>query len=147
MRLSCPSCGAEYELPETLFLAGPRKVRCVKCRHSWLAHEQGGAAPPEAEASSPAPAAIDEAELPPRRPLPLRRRAPAMAGPPAPPTELAFDLEDPPASNRAVTVAWVASLLILAGACWVGWQYRADVVAAWPASARLYGALGDRPPS
>lgn len=134
MRLSCPSCGAEYELPDTLFAAGPRKVRCVKCGHAWTAGGAVSAAPP------PGPAAAAE-ELPPRRPLPLRRRTQA-AEPPIAAPDLSLDPPALPQSGRGVTLAWAASLVILATVCWAGWQYRADVIAAWPASARLFGVLG-----
>jgi len=146
MRLSCPSCGAEYELPDTLFLTGPRKVRCVKCAHSWMAGDRTAepAAAAKPEAAPAAPAAEAEADAPSRRPLPLRRRMPPAEPPTAVP-DLALGLPPRRKAGRGVAVAWAASLLLLAVGCWAGWEYRTDVMAAWPASARLYGALGGRP--
>jgi predicted Zn finger-like uncharacterized protein len=144
MRLSCPSCGAAYELPETLFLTGPRKVRCVKCAHSWMAGERAAADPAASPASPPA-GAPDAPEVAAdglaRRPLPLRRRAPPVEAP-TPIPDLSLAAPDQGRAGRGVAVAWIASLLLLGAGCWAGWEYRADVMAAWPASARLYGALG-----
>jgi predicted Zn finger-like uncharacterized protein len=156
MRLSCPSCGAGYDLPETLFLTGPRKVRCVKCGHAWMAGERsaaeaaaGQAAAGQAAAGEAAPPAVaaapakpdDAAEEPARRPLPLRRRAPPP-DPPAPVPDLSLAPPAAPRAGAGVMVAWAASLLILGAGCWAGWEYRASVIEAWPASARLYSALG-----
>jgi predicted Zn finger-like uncharacterized protein len=143
MRISCPQCAADYELPETLFLTGARKVRCVKCGHAWMAGAQAPA--PDAAGPAPAAAAAPAAEAqaeqaPARRPLPLRRRP--AAEPPVPQPELAFAPPEPPRSGAGLVVAWVVSLLLLAGGGWAGWEYRDQVVAAWPASAHLYQALG-----
>ena len=96
---------------------------------------------PEA-AAEPAPAAED---APLRRPLPLRRRAAPPADPPGPLPDLSFAPSEVPAGGRRLAAAWAASILILVGACWAGWEYRAQVVAAWPASAHLYAALGGLP--
>ena len=143
MQLSCPSCGAQYELPESLFLAGPRKVRCVKCAHAWMAGDRS-AAPADAAKPETPPAAETEADTPARRPLPLRRRTPPAEPPTAVP-DLALGLPPRRKAGRGVAVAWAASLLLLAVGCWAGWAYRADVMAAWPPSVRLYGALGGLP--
>ena len=144
MRLSCPSCGAEYELPETLFLTGPRKVRCVKCAHSWMAGErepEPPAAPAENADAAASPAGADAAIEPgPRRPLPLRRRAAAEAPPPSP--DLALLPPEPPAASRALLAAWVASFAVLIGGGWAGWTWREAVMHAWPASTHLFTALG-----
>jgi predicted Zn finger-like uncharacterized protein len=141
MRISCPQCAADYELPETLFLTGARKVRCVKCGHSWMASAPTAApsptpAPPP---DAPPPDTVAE-EAPARRASPLRRR-PAVE-PPVPQPELAIAPPAPPRGGSVLAAAWVASIVLLAGCGWAGWEYRADVMAAWPASTRLYQALG-----
>lgn len=152
MRLSCPACDAAYDLPETLFLTGARKVRCVKCGHAWMAGERAPATPeePPPAAVAPPPAEpgpeAEAEEAPARRPLPLRRRAaPPPAEPPPLPDLLLAPPPEPRGSGRPLAVAWAASVLLLAVACWAGWEYRGQVVAAWPASARLYTALGGMP--
>lgn len=146
MQLSCPSCGAQYELPESLFLTGPRKVRCVKCAHAWMAGERSAEPAAAAKPEAPPAALVAEAEAdaPSRRPLPLRRRMPP-AEPPIAVPDLALGLPPRRKAGRGVAVAWAASLLLLAVGGWAGWEYRADVMAAWPASARLYGAIGGLP--
>ena len=35
MRIVCPACEAEYEVPDTLLANGPRKVRCARCAREW----------------------------------------------------------------------------------------------------------------
>lgn len=153
MRLACPSCAAAYELPETLFLAGPRMVRCARCAHSWLASAPGPEPEPEPESLAEAPAEppaeprLPEAVMaeadPPRRPSPLRRRAAAAA--PEPPTPLPdFSLAPPEPPRRAgsVAIAWAASIALLMAGSWAGWTNREGVMHAWPASTHLFVALG-----
>jgi predicted Zn finger-like uncharacterized protein len=151
MRLSCPSCEAGYELPETMFLTGPRMVRCVRCAHSWLA----GAPEPDPPAAAEAAAATpenDSAQHPEgaetagngRLASKLRRRGASTSEPPAPFPKLDMDLgpAPPPPAGMAVVAGWVATVLFLLAAGWGGLEYRADIIAAWPESARLYDALG-----
>jgi predicted Zn finger-like uncharacterized protein len=153
MRLSCPECDAGYELPETMFLTGPRMVRCVRCSHAWLAGKVEASAVPEAPPAQadPAPAGTEaeaEAEAgPARRQSPLRRRAatpaPQEAAPIAP-----FDMGlDPPTRPRTgmwVLAGWVFTFVFLGAAGTGCWLYQDDIIQAWPASARLYEVLGAR---
>jgi predicted Zn finger-like uncharacterized protein len=150
MRLSCPSCEAGYELPETMFLTGPRMVRCVRCAHSWLAGAPepdppaaAEAAMPDPEAAPPAPEA-GETQGNGRLASKLRRRGASAAEPPAPFPKLDMDLgpAPPPPAGMAVVAGWVATVLFLLAAGWGGLEYRADIMAAWPESARLYDLLG-----
>ncbi|WP_199286143.1 zinc-ribbon domain-containing protein [Paracoccus suum] len=39
MRLTCPDCGAEYEIDEALIPAAGREVECAACGHHW--HQPG----------------------------------------------------------------------------------------------------------
>ncbi|MDS9466266.1 zinc-ribbon domain-containing protein [Paracoccus sp. MBLB3053] len=48
MRLICPRCGAQYEIPDTAIPASGREVECSACSHVW---RQDGPAP-----AAPAPA-------------------------------------------------------------------------------------------
>lgn len=148
MRLSCPECDAGYELPETMFLTGPRMVRCVRCAHAWLA---GVVEPPEAKPDATAPAALDaeadaEAE-PARRQSPLRRRAAAPApqeAAPIAPFDMGLDPPTGPRTGMWVLAGWLFTFVFL-GAAGIGcWLYQDDIIQAWPASARLYEVLGAR---
>lgn len=59
MMLTCPSCGARFRVKPEMFAAGPRLVRCARCRHEWR-----GRPDPDSEAedaASAAPVAVDEA--------------------------------------------------------------------------------------
>lgn len=57
MRLSCPNCGAQYEVPVEVIPQEGRDVQCSNCGHTWfqvhpdedvdLAHEVGGSVPDE----------------------------------------------------------------------------------------------------
>lgn len=158
MRLSCPSCEASYEIPETMFLTGPRMVRCVRCAHSWLAGapEPEPPAAAEAEAATPEPDAATQAATEAgettgngRLASKLRRRGASVAEPPAPFPKLDMDLgpAPPPPAGMAVVAGWVLTVLFLLAAGWGGLEYRADIMAAWPESARLYDALGIGPES
>ena len=51
MRLICPNCDAQYEVPDDVIPEGGRDVQCSNCGQTWLA-----GAPPEAvEEPAPAP--------------------------------------------------------------------------------------------
>ena len=36
MRLICPNCGAQYEVPDDVIPSGGRDVQCSNCGHTWL---------------------------------------------------------------------------------------------------------------
>ncbi len=55
MRITCPDCGATYEVPPTL-LAGRRPVRCARCSGEWLPAPEPGS---ELPAAGAAPDAAD----------------------------------------------------------------------------------------
>ena len=56
MRLSCPTCGATYEVEDRLIPAIGRDVQCSACGQVWF-HRPEPAAPPRAAAEAPAPLA------------------------------------------------------------------------------------------
>ena len=47
MRLSCPNCGAIYELPEDRLPEGGGHVQCTDCHTRWFARRPPAAAPGE----------------------------------------------------------------------------------------------------
>ena len=63
MRLICPNCGAQYEVPDDVIPAAGRDVQCSNCSHTWFenAPDEGAIVAPEPPAST-APV--------PRRPVP-----------------------------------------------------------------------------
>lgn len=54
MRIICPRCSAEYEVPDSFMPPGARDVQCSECGHSWyqLVSRQ---ASPQAKATAPGP--------------------------------------------------------------------------------------------
>lgn len=65
MRLTCPNCGARYEVPDEVIPPGGRDVQCSNCDQTWFQKK------PEAEAA-------DKAESPKASPV----EKPADAAPP-----------------------------------------------------------------
>ena len=137
MRIACPNCAAEYDVPDAALAAGPRLLKCARCGHhfharSVLPEEEEGAPLPPASAS-PAPAAG------PDRPPPSR--GPTRSMPIDPPLPR---LGDAPASppDRFAMAGWVATVAVLIGGGLAAHAYRVEIVAAWPPAARLFAALG-----
>ena len=147
MRIACPACAAEYEVPDAALAAGPRMLRCARCAHQFQAALPE--APPAAEvapppAPEPPPAAEPAAEgtaagIPADRPPPSR--GPRQPNPIDPPLQR---LSDAPASppDRMVLAGWLVTVAVLAVGIYAGFAFRGEIMEAWPASARLYQALG-----
>ena len=63
MRLVCPNCGAQYEVPEDVIPAAGRDVQCSNCGHTWFVAHPNSAdttavateIAPEWETPTPAP--------------------------------------------------------------------------------------------
>jgi predicted Zn finger-like uncharacterized protein len=128
MRLSCPNCDAEYEVPDGMVPAAGRHVQCTACHTRWFARgtaaeqpseEQiltrlaardprpepavAAAAPPAPEAPTPAPVAPVVPLRPAKpsdQPAVPRPADPAAAAPPRPAPRL--DLAPPAADFRPV---------------------------------------------
>lgn len=78
MRLICPSCGAQYEVDESVIPDGGRDVQCSNCGHAWFqrsarqltaaaeqeARQQDAKAAPPPPAAEPAPAEAAGPEQP-----------------------------------------------------------------------------------
>jgi predicted Zn finger-like uncharacterized protein len=158
MRIVCPSCQAAYEVPDKLLSSGPRKVRCAKCGGDWMAEAEPEAAPGAMEAEPEMPLAPprvpeglppedDEPDLPPPPPV-VPQMQPAGGGPeamvPRPEEKLVPEPGERPSRALVVVagVAWLASVAVLAGAGWAAVAFRAEVMAAWAPSRRLFALLG-----
>lgn len=122
MRIACPSCAAEYNVPDRL-LAGPaRTLRCSRCSAEFPLPQVEPPAPPAAP-EPPPPAA--EPETP---PPPVRERAPVAA-------------EVPP-EDVALRRAWAASLVVVIGGAVALVAFRGAIMAAWPPATRFFAAIG-----
>ena len=139
MRITCPSCAAEYELGATL--APGRVVRCARCANQWAP------VPPIVEAAPP-----PLVDVPP----PAVEVAPAVAPvvevvtPPSPqpfmvvPADARLDGRPAAPARRAtgLALAWLGSALLIVALLAGGYVLRAPIMQAWPPSTRLYSALG-----
>ena len=174
MRIACPTCTAEYEVP--LSMIGPGKsVRCARCRTVWHVAAPDAAPPvPVSQVEPPPVPAIpttvgEAARSHPAEADRAERPAYSSAFPIAATTELIRTEEDElvpvpvglhvrrdesalerlsaiqpvrPRRMTPVLAAWVLSLAIVAGGLAAAYRYRADVMDAWPASRRVFAALG-----
>jgi len=139
MILTCPNCSTRYNVDaETLGPQG-RKVRCVKCGHSWV-HEPAPVAivpPPEPE-PEPIPQQLGPEPQPypevPHEPSPRTRDLRAHLG---------QDLSARP--RRSVwpgILVWLIFLVIVAAIVGGTYRYRQQFVELWPPVAKLYEAIG-----
>ncbi len=60
MRLTCPNCDAQYEVPDEVIPTAGRDVQCSNCGKTWFQHhpdhlpeEEDGTAPLGVEAPAP----------------------------------------------------------------------------------------------
>lgn len=60
MRLTCPNCGAIYEVPDNVIPEDGRDVQCSNCAHTWF---QGPATPADPAEEAPAPVEEPEEEF------------------------------------------------------------------------------------
>jgi len=136
MRITCPSCHATYDVPASLLDGSARKVRCARCAFEWLPEPESVAAVPVAP-PPPAPRLRPEPRL--ERPL----RAESLH--PLPPPERDFS---PTRRTRAPALAGIAaiavSIIVLGALGWAAFTWRAEVMHVFPASQRLFVALGLR---
>ncbi len=78
MRLICPNCGAQYEVPDDVIPSAGRDVQCSSCGHTWF--ETPGASVEAEEGTGDAG--------PERSPATVRNMPPTMARPDLPTTPL-----------------------------------------------------------
>jgi predicted Zn finger-like uncharacterized protein len=127
MRITCPSCSAGYEVPDSLMPAG-RIVRCARCGSEWTPVAVPAAAEADARMVEQAfPAAGEPATWSVARQSAMDRLS---ANPARTPSRLPLRL------------AWAASVLVLVVVVWAAFAWRADIAAAWPPSGRVYALFG-----
>lgn len=99
MIISCPSCGARFNLDAAKLLPAGRNVRCAKCEHRWRQMPEGYDEP--AQIATPEP--LPPAPPPPEPPV-------AETALPPPPDELETHPPSPPetAAEMAQSLAAIA---------------------------------------
>jgi predicted Zn finger-like uncharacterized protein len=126
MRITCPSCSAGYEVPDSLMPPG-RIVRCARCGGEWTPVAVSAVKEDGPTVEQPVPATEEAANWPVARQSAMDRLAANPAR---------------PASRLPLGLAWAASVLVLVLAVWAAFAWRADIAAAWPPSGRVYALFG-----
>lgn len=155
MHVLCPSCAAEYQIPE---LQRPRKLRCARCSAEWRvvpaadpeppadADAQAGAdADADADFDGPAPADAADAASP------TPPDAPAIGLSPLASLQAESRISHPglsrPASRADLVwlLLWGLSGLLIGLAVFAFWHWRGVIGHGWPPSLRLYRLLPGGP--
>jgi predicted Zn finger-like uncharacterized protein len=125
MRITCPHCQTVYEVPEPSLGTG-RRLRCARCQDTFAVDPPAPpppvAPPPPDPMPPPAFAAMHEPAAEPRL-QPYDRRLPAKS------------------AWRDATATLVASVVLLCALLGAAYVWRAEIMAAWPPSLRLFGLL------
>ncbi|MES2713025.1 MAG: zinc-ribbon domain-containing protein [Pseudomonadota bacterium] len=143
MRIACPACSAEYDVPEAMLGATPRPMRCARCQHVWtpaaIEHELLEATPFETMQHEAGTRAATGRPKPP--PLPIEIEPPSRALVMTEPVGTRLLAPDPP-NRRALGVAWVLTVAVILAGLVGAVAQRDAVMAAWPPAARAYAAIG-----
>jgi predicted Zn finger-like uncharacterized protein len=147
MRIVCPSCSVAYDVPDSLLTAG-RTTRCARCGGEWVPVQAAAVEPDPAPApAGDPPQPAGDASTATAAPEGRVSDNPPVAEAPAPRSSatdrLALRSARPPSRLR-VRLAWLLSLALLGFLGWAAYAWRAEVVEAWPPSARVYDAFGMR---
>jgi predicted Zn finger-like uncharacterized protein len=149
MILTCPQCATRYQIEDSKFPPGGRKVRCAKCAHQWF--QQPPAPEPEigvtatGEEVSPPPPAQPAPAAPQPSPDELRRStlSAAPAAPAAPASTAAATAPAKPRGERtAIAAGWIGLAAILFLIVWGGVRYRDTIASVWPQTSSMYALLG-----
>ena len=125
MKITCPDCSAEYNVPDTLAMG--RIVRCAKCATEWAP-----VAAPAPEPEPPPPAAPEPEWVAP--PPPAAAEIPARLVPPTP-------TPAPSVGRLPLLLAWAGSVAVIVAALAAALLLREPIMRAWPPSQRVYTAL------
>ena len=145
MRIVCPECQAAYDVPDGLIEPGKR-VRCARCNAEWApvpaareqARESVLRARPLLEPAVAAKRADAPNELPPAPLVPAHGSLRVTSEPARRPVPVPH----PPARDRAAWIGWALTVVVLVLLVAAAVAWRGAVMAGWPASARVYSALG-----
>jgi len=132
MRIACPSCAANYDVPDARLKPG-KSVRCARCGSDWLP----GTEVDQVSAEAASPEETSQEGSSPDEPSGHHDESAASL-----PSEITAvgrlsPSRTPPRRQPALIGAWVATGILLAGAvaATVGW--RDTVVRVWPPSGRI----------
>jgi predicted Zn finger-like uncharacterized protein len=137
MRVACPACSADYEVPDALLTPG-RTVRCARCGGEWVPIRTTPAEPPAALAGAAGATGAGAGAR--YRPEPEEDDPEHRFLPMPPMDRLATGVRSP--GRVGLGLAWVASIALLLSLAAAAYVWRAEVADSWPASVRLYTALG-----
>jgi predicted Zn finger-like uncharacterized protein len=148
MRIACPNCHAVYNVPPPL--ADGRRVRCARCKHEFLPQPLDTAPTPATDIGPPDGLSDGSSAEPAAAPAPVLAWPEPAA--PRPPDRLQVDIGPgvarrqtaPRGSSAPTVVALAVSVLLLCGAAFAAYVWRAQVMAAWQPSQRLFQALGTK---
>jgi predicted Zn finger-like uncharacterized protein len=127
MRITCPSCAAEYDVPASR-LTPSRTVRCARCGRRWTATLETEAPPPVSDPAEP------QADHEAGHPAQLEAPSPTVSAM----DRLAASVVQPPRSASLIG-AWIATFVILTAAVAATIVWREPVVRAWPPISRILG--------
>lgn len=149
MRIECPECAAQYEVPAERLTPG-RSVRCARCGRDWVPVGEPASLPVEpaipsssdgeaepGQAMAGAPAAIPPLRARPSHPFLGTPRVPVSPPP-------SFQAAPGPARQAPVTslgIGWLVTACVLVLAGWAAVEYRGPIARAWPPSLWVYNAL------
>jgi predicted Zn finger-like uncharacterized protein len=128
MFVTCPNCGTRFQLEPDVLTPQGRRLRCVKCSHSWTERPASAGRP----VATPEPDEVPDfgVERPRRPPRPAQRRRPP------PPRRRAAG---PGIGNLIGWGAFAAVLLVIVVGVLFG---RNQVLAVFPAATTFYEAIG-----
>jgi predicted Zn finger-like uncharacterized protein len=131
MRIACPTCTAEYDVPEFRLTPG-KTVRCARCGGKWVAIRDPEDSPDADETlEQHGPDRPEDAERP-LSPVTAMDLLAAATPRPRPPVSL--------------TAAWIMTLVILLSAVAAVTAWREPIVRAWPPSGRILASSDHRAP-
>lgn len=131
MRITCPSCGAAYQVPDAL-LATRRALRCAGCGQTWVPGGPSAATRAEPSAAPPPPAPPPAEDF---APVAARLAAPVIE----PRAERAAAAPRRAGNERLspLALAWAGSLAAFAALLAGLVLFRAEIAAAWPPFQRV----------
>jgi len=131
MILNCPKCSTRFLIDPNHLGSTGRNVRCGACSHEW--HQD----PEKPAARNYAPPSLNLDEVVTE---PLQRVEEASEQETAPKKK-----QKKPKRRKAMwprLLAWGLFVFVILAILAGGFKYRGDIVSRWPASAKIYTALG-----
>lgn len=132
MIISCPSCDAQYLLPDDAIGPKGRRVKCTSCAYTWLQHAEDAH-------EAHLPVTDEDTAAAEREEEERRKRRQALVGAAKP----VFDAPQPQASMVQVVgsgLMWGAGAFLVLFLCAIG--LKNTIVAAWQPSALIFETIG-----